>query len=331
MSLIFDPNWLPATGAESIFRLKLKLKVAGWTVTRSSDGTTYNSSGDQITIPGSGTGGMANNYAWFVIQQPAGSIPPFSGTRQLCMQRQASNNTGWRVKYSFSAGFTGGSPSSTQTPSASDEQIIWGGGTDASPSFAVLFGTDGTYNLHTAVGNIDPFGFWSVAYPVGGGNPNYVFMMDPMQAGFPSQDTDPYVLFLSQGAYIFANGSSMNFSGYNPGGYISPKGFLKHGLTGEGFVTIPAMQYAQTSSGTAVFPDGAGTNPHSSKDDLLPAIYARNSAQTVPIGFKGISTFVHFRSAARASGDTMSAPNTKDHIVIGQVVFDWDGVTTPNV
>src|SRR5438105_8609285 len=300
MALLFTPNLLPATGAEAIFKLKTALKNAGWTVLRSSDGTTYNSSGDQITVAGSGAGGMANNLAWSVIRQPAGTQAPFSGTRQLCVQRQSSGNTQWRVKYSYSAGFSGGSPGATQTPSATDEQILYGGGTDASPTFTTLFNSDGLYNLHIAVGNVEPFGFWSVAYPTGGGNPNHVFMMDPMQAGFPSQEDDPYVFFLNQ-AGPFTGGVSMNLAGYSTGSSQGPKGFLKHGLAGEGFVLIPGMFYAQTPSLTLVVPDGAGTNPASGKDDLLPVLYARNNGQTAPIGFKGVSTFMHFRSAARAS------------------------------
>jgi hypothetical protein len=326
MALQFTVNQLPATGADAIFRLKAALKAAGWTVLRSSDGTTYNASRDQISQAGSGAGGMANNLAWFVIRQPAGTVAPFAGLRQLCIQRGNTFNTQWRVKYSFSAGFSGGSPGATQTPGATDEQIVAGTGTDASPSFAAFFAADGGYNLQIAVGNVEPFGFWAVAYPTGGGNPNGALMMDPMQPGFPSQDDDPYVLFFCS-SVPFTGGNGMNYLNYG----TPPKGFLKHGMSGEAFVGIAGAYLAQTSSGTLVFPDGAGSNPHNGKDDLMPAVYARSNGQTVPIGFKGLSTFVHFRSVARATGDTMSAPAAKDHIVIGQVVFDWDGVTTPSV
>ena len=37
------------------------------------------------------------------------------------------------------------------------------------------------------------------------------------------------------------------------------------------------------------------------RDDLVPVLYARGTGQSVPIGFKGVSTFLHFRSAARAT------------------------------
>lgn len=60
--------------------------------------------------------------AWATFQDASG--------RQWCWQRVGA---GVRIKYSRSAGFvTGAAP--TQTPSATDEQTIRGGGTDASPS-----------------------------------------------------------------------------------------------------------------------------------------------------------------------------------------------------
>ena len=68
---------------------------------------------------------MANTSAWFRISNP-------DGVEYVC--QRGINNLQWRVKVSPTVGFTGGSPGATQVPSATDEGIVLGGGTDASPS-----------------------------------------------------------------------------------------------------------------------------------------------------------------------------------------------------
>jgi len=72
MAIHFDVNQTPSTFAECAFRLKQIMVTAGWVVKSSSDGTTFNSTGDQITSANTGAGGMNNNNAWFRIQDPAG-------------------------------------------------------------------------------------------------------------------------------------------------------------------------------------------------------------------------------------------------------------------
>ena len=111
----------PATGAVAMYELKELLKLAGWTVLSSSDGTTYNSGGDQITSGASGANGMANNNAWFRIRSPAGA-----GAVSFTFQR-GTTNLAWRIVRSRTAGFTTGSPSATVVPSASDGGTMLGG------------------------------------------------------------------------------------------------------------------------------------------------------------------------------------------------------------
>lgn len=111
MARLFSVNNSPATCCIAVFDLKTLLKTAGWTVPQSSDGLTYNGSGDQISHGGAGANGMDNASAWFVVQMPGSS-------RSFCLQRYNSSGYGsyWRVKYSKAAGFTGGTPGVTQTP-----------------------------------------------------------------------------------------------------------------------------------------------------------------------------------------------------------------------
>ena len=85
------------TGANFVYQFKTLLKSVGWTVNRSSDSSTYNSSGDQISSGSSGAGGLANTNAWFIISHP------LSGSqRSFCFQRGSTNSL-WRIKYSFSS------------------------------------------------------------------------------------------------------------------------------------------------------------------------------------------------------------------------------------
>ena len=142
-------NLTPATGAVAIFDLMTFLAATlGWVVLEASDGSTYEAdvptNGNPITGGGAGAGGMANANAWFRIREPGGA-----GQREWTFQRDATNNTDWRVKMSALDGFTGGTPGATQTPSnATDEQILHGSGTDAAPVHAALFEADGTYRWH---------------------------------------------------------------------------------------------------------------------------------------------------------------------------------------
>ena len=140
----------PATGAVAMWRVISMLVAAGATKVADSDGTTYSAVGTRVTSGASGAQGLGNTNAWVRLQLPGG--------RELTIQRGASN-TVWRVKYSASAYFTGGSPGATQTPSATDEAIRCGGGTDASPTYLSWFATDATYKLYGGAGGAAD-GFW---------------------------------------------------------------------------------------------------------------------------------------------------------------------------
>ena len=64
----------------------------------------------------------------------------------------ATTNLLWRVKFSYSAGFTGGTPGATRVPSATDEGLYLGSGTDAAPTGTAMFAADAGYRFHCAAG-----------------------------------------------------------------------------------------------------------------------------------------------------------------------------------
>src|SRR5688500_12752572 len=103
-----------STTAIPMFLVKEVLKSSGWTIPASSDGLTYNSSGDQITHAGSGAGGHQNTRAWWRARDP-------NGRREITVQYVGiSGSLTWRTKFSELSRFVLGSPAATVTPSAAD-------------------------------------------------------------------------------------------------------------------------------------------------------------------------------------------------------------------
>ena len=328
MSLQFNVNLTPTTGSVAIYNLKAWLIAQGWTVPRSSDGTTYNSTGDQISSGNTGANGLANNNAWFVAQMPLAN----GVNRQLCFQRGTTNLV-WRIKYSYSAGFTGGTPGATQTPSATDEEVMYGAGTDAAPTFTTMFPTDGTYHQNIAAQNTSPYGFWHMCYTAGLSSgasnqaPRSVMMLDPLVSGsYPTGDIDPYVLLFSGASGTFDSDGSNSVYNYNALNTNPASCFcwMAKGLAGQGFVSV-TIGRIMWAGGTIGLPGALGPLSRTNQDTLMPAFYGRRTSQTAPQGYKGQSTFVKLNSVVRSTLDTLSINSTSDHICFSYFVFDWNG------
>lgn len=311
MTQFFDINNFQATGAETVYKLKTVMKSAGWSVPSSSDGTTYNSSGDQITSGNSGANGLANSRAWFRIQDPA-------SLRELIFQRTTASNTDWRIKYSASARFTGGAPAATVTPSATDEKFLIGGGTDASPTFTTWFTSDNQYRVHMMASSTDGYGFWLACLKSLGGRTNSGtqsggFVFDPLAAGsYPSADQDPIILYVP---------TSLSFS-YSTVTQIL--GFLKKGLGGEGFVNIPWLQI-RVGGAFDAFPGNITANVFNNKEVTFPVFYGRQNALTAPTGFKGQSSILRWHGTSKFTPSLLTLSSSKDRIVIGDFNLPWNG------
>lgn len=310
----------PATGSVAMYEFKEHLKSQGWTVPESSDGTTYNNAGDQITTGASGAGGMANTNAWFRIQSPAGAA-----SNEFVVQR-GSTNVGWRIKHSRAAGFTGGSPSATQVPSATDEGLLWGAGTDASPTFSNLFTTDNTYRWNVGADAASPYGFWAGAFPTGGGDPTTGFVFDPLTGAEPT-DGHLYAIYVSgSGGAPFINTSL----------YTESFAATSNALWAMVAATSPTIYAFMTawvlfspSVGLNAVPNGLSTNPITNKDEMFPLVLGRRGAQTNP-GYKGITTLMKWTGTARTTGDTLTWNTSRDRIIYKHVSLPWDG-TVPTV
>lgn len=297
MAFSFDINNVPANGCVAMFILKRALKAAGWTVPKSSDGSTYNSSGDQITSGSSGANGMYNTRAWYVVAAPNG--------RQICIQRDnQANGQGWRIKYSPAAGFVTGSPSATQAPAAADEKMLIGGGTDASPTFGTTFlPGDNGYKYHVVCGGAAEgycfIGFLA-ANTTGSTTSGTLFLDSLVANSYPVEDVDPVVLGVPA-LLTFASLSSTGMAAQ---------------ISAATFTGCTALAPGTT-------PGAMGTNPWTGKDDLLPVFYARTAAT---VGFKGLSYMLRWGSATRGN---MDLATDKTRVFIGNIWIPWDGVTNP--
>lgn len=110
--------------------LRAALLAAGWTQVGSGDGSTFSNAGaGPVANGGSGATGLDNSTAWVRWRDPAGA-------REILFQRIGSNT--FSLWYSYGARFTGGSPSATVRPTASDEQQILNSAnfTSTTPAYA---------------------------------------------------------------------------------------------------------------------------------------------------------------------------------------------------
>jgi len=303
---------------DQFYYFKQTLKQAGWTVTKSSDGSTVNASGDRITGYATGSAGLNNSGAWYVLQAP-GAVT--GATRQLCVQRTSTGAYSFTVTYSYSAGFVATAGTATVAPTATDSQTF----------ASCAFSTSATYRFSIGADNASPYGFYMFAFPTGGGNPYSCLVMDPLAAGtYNSLDVDPYILYAPGLTSNSGQTSPLLYTGITAE-TAGPYSFYKKGLSGEGFVLTIGQKYSSASR--VVIPTAVGANPYSSKDNVFPIAYLRRSALAAPNGWKGIGTLMKWIGTSRTTGDTLSisATGAKDYIVVSSnVALPWNG-STPTV
>jgi hypothetical protein len=225
------------------FAMRGVLLSAGWTSVADSDGLTYSAAGTQITHSSTGAGGFQNARAWMRLRDP-------SGRREIVLQNiviGALNGTGsWRMKVSEFSRFTGGSPAATVTPAASDEQVLVGGGSDASPTGA-NWGGAATLRVHIVAENVSIGGVWP--FQVECTNPgtatqsgSQIFCEAMAPGSYDAADAAPCVWF-GAGNALFSNSAS---------------GWAAYGTGSQTWVT---MTYAP-----GIYSGSMGVDPVNNKD-----------------------------------------------------------------
>jgi hypothetical protein len=327
MAYTFSVNNTPANGSIAMYTLISTLVSAGWVKKADSDGTTYSATGVQVTSGATGTNGLGNNSAWVRIQAPAvngGSV--VNQQREFTFQR-GTTDLAWRIKYSASAGFiTGGS--AAVTPSSADEVFMFGGGTDAAPTYygSALY-TNAGYRWHICCGGAAEF-YSFVAWGVVNASTlvQNVLCLDVMAIGsFPSIDVDPAVTFFGTIASAAGNNTFASTNTTNPAqcrawlGSTSAAGAATTLTNNQG---VSIISYYTTIGPLATL----GTNPFTGKDDLIPCLWGRAGA-TVPIGVKGFSTLFMWGTVNRAGMDTCDTIGTKDKVFLTYLWAPWSGAT----
>ena len=311
--------------ADVMYYFKRTLVQAGWTVIKSGDGTVggYSATGDVFSSTpatgyGSGSTGLNNASAWYVLRAP-GSVA--GATRQICVQRTSAAI--FSIDYSYSAGFVTGGAYNTK-PTASDSQAIL-------PSSAFI-NAGVTCRFSIGADNAAPYGFYMFMFPINGGSPSVALVMDPLTSGtYDSADVDPYIFYMPSAGTGAVPPSAFLTAGLTSETLLTgPTCYYKKGLTGETFITTPGLSYS-SDTGTSI-PSLMLVNPYSSKDETYPIMYARGSAITQP-GFKGVGSMMKWiGQSGRSTGDTLSVASTgaKDYIVVGNIALPWNG-STPTV
>ncbi len=326
MAKSFDKNTVYATTAAAIFALKALLKAQGWTVKSSGDGlSAFSSSGDIITGSGSGANGMNNALAWFRIQDPG-------GVREFVWQRANTSAHHWWTTYSAQSKFTGGSPSATARPTATDGQNFIGTNTTGLDAF-LGGGGDGTFRFQMMADSSAPYTWYILAYSSGGSTCRGCYFMDSLQSGsYDAADTDPVVLgAFTTGTGMFNNATAttlMSGADKTPGndGLFC---WYKYGLTGATYVSMGAC--AIVDAGNIMIPGGLPVNAFTSKDEVFAPMVGRYSTRTQP-QFKGVMQNMRYVGPQRAlSGDTLTVVSTKDYIIQDKsIAFPWDGTDPSN-
>lgn len=303
-----------ATGADFLFRLKSNLVAGGWLVKSSSDGVTLNSTGDQITSAGTGAGGMSVANAFFRIQCPLQD----SITREFTFQVSAAGGANWRVKYSTSAGFITGA-TSTRTPSATDEKIIYGGGTDAAPTFASACTNASTSAQYVVGDGGDGYSFFALQTTTG--TINSIFFMDHMDSP-SSGDLDPVVIFASPSS------TSLTFNGIIAGtAATAPFAWLGKGFSYQSFTNVSLLMPWKTAAVTSA--KNLGPNPYTGNDNLINVFYGINTGNGGSIhGYKGKSHLIMLNMNTHAQATTT---NGKSRVQLGDFYFPWDSSTVPSL
>lgn len=320
---------------------------------------TYSQQGDAITAqlqtaPATSIALLGNPGAWFVLRgrawyDPLGSAIP--GYREFAFQSDGAG--GLRLKYSARAGFVQGSPSASQTPSASDEVYVLGGGTDASPTYTSHFPNAGC-RLQGHASECDD-GLWFLTYPIGGGPANSLLLLDPIDRPARDQsarllDRDPVAIY----AYSVGQGGGAN-SALEAGlttDTTGPRAFLAYADA-----IVPSRQLWARCSATAecsrnsggalvrVYPGGGSTSLLYSTTTYPtdPPRYVRRAAlagttlsgesgNNTTTDEKGYSTLLQWSGGPTATLPTLLDRADRNGVVcrgavlaIGDIMLSWSG------
>lgn len=311
------------TPADVIFVLIRDLVAGGWEVIGSGDGLLlYSSSGNIISQSGTGAGGI-NYKTWWRLRQPTGGDAPYAGVREMTFSRDVADYI-WRVKYSRAAGFVGGSPGPDQTPSAADEVVLCGGGTDAAPTGTAAFPNSLNLVSYTVIGDADSnFGWVQLVLPpaprtTSSSNKGLIFF-DPL-IDIAATEADPFV-FCMQGTSYTAN---LDLVGAKPPTNKNiPSTIFFGGTADEAWANISYQPIGNTSRN--VWPLNSGVDRLRNAEGLTPMFAVNAASDNLPVSLKGRSSLFRWAATNRVDMTLFELDVPGDYIKLGDVALPWDG------
>lgn len=297
-------------GTTALWHLKSRSIVGtltpnNWTIVRSGSGTAgvYAQLGDVI----SSAAVLSTARAWWVMEGHGVIDSGVTCKRQLCWQTDGAGNV--RVKVSPRAGFTGGTPSANTVPSATDERVWLGGGTDASPTFEALFPTSASW-LQGEFSEYSDF-FWMMSYPVGGGPANALVILGTTPQLYDTvgglYDKDP-ALYYARAGSSSALATSLGSEQYGPLGLLA---FLSASGASDAWVRLPAAIRASYDSLGALQAQIPGQLPQSPAFPSGP-VYAQETLRCGRrLGVAGTTTGAHESGNLNTCGDKGEEQNVR--------------------
>jgi hypothetical protein len=295
-----------------LYYLKELLVALGSTVTVSSTRTSGT---------GTAANAVANSDQWTNVYKPMyGSsyvgitLPAVRGiTRRLCIQVDSTgpgSNFNARVKIAWGGDYNiAGGGTATKVPTVSGEQVVLGGGTDASPTFAAWGPNSGSYIFQGLGYNDSPMGFAALLYPPAGsatGGSGWFFAMDPLEDASYQSGCDDVVLVSYAQATPDAGSLTAESVCYAR---------ARLGLSGAAWSAIKMLAVGS-------IPGSAASEPRTNKKPSARIRYARD---TSPADSFGLSRLFRWFGPASSVPRTGTLLTTKDKLIIGPLCLPWDG------
>jgi hypothetical protein len=236
---------------------------------------------------------------------------------QMLFTRYSANGYEWQVRVDPLGAYTGGNYNTLPT-SASAITISTG-------NMAVSGSSTRMHALVETGTTLATCGFAVGQHAVGAfGTARHSFAFIPM-VSYPSAELHPWAFYRSANAVLFTVASLSATSG----DAATNTGCRSLDYRDNALLQFYPFSYHQSASSSFasnyIFPGSVlqtGTS-----DVVVPIPWGRPlSLSPAQYGFKGFSDFMRWNGYARASFDTL---NTRAHIQMGNVVFPWDGTSTP--
>lgn len=344
MAKVWSTNQALATNfGDAVYYLVTHLTTyGGWTIYGAGQGSGspgYNN-GTPATAATFFSQGIMNGTTysgaacWVRIQHSTG--------RELVFYRGASNYLSWTISYSKSSGFTGGSPSSTVPPTASDVSNLLG----TAPTTVAAWVTESTsMRVHLCADSASPYGFymWACAAGLGRTLRGGSIFWCPL-SGASVANADPFVWYVPKSVtagrnWIYNEANSATAEYINNGG----AGMFAHNGTSLGTAHVLSLiNYAATSSSdTLGCASSAGTDAYDpwapGNDVSLPAIIMKGNSNSNGVnhifGYTNWILFSVFQSSTRACGYQNTVATAGDYIYVSadnsgslcEFLIPWNG------